>query len=185
LVKVVSAVGGKDYGPFFDRYVRGTEPPPFEQALALAGFRMEQSVSSKPALVFEGGVTPQGELKIMRVAHNSAAEQAGLAVGDVIESVEGEALPSGYSKLAPKLEGRIGNTVRAAIKRGGQVVNLDLKVEAREVTLFRMAELERPTAAQMKVRNGWLTNAPERGRTALTARLGGGSAPPARQQRNR
>jgi predicted metalloprotease with PDZ domain len=191
LIKVVSAVGGKDYKPFFDRYVRGTEPPPFKEALALAGFRMEQSVSRKPTLVFEGGVTSQGELKIMSVAHNSAAEQSGLAVGDVIQSVEGEALPGGYSKLAPKLEGKIGNTVRAAIKRAGQVVNLDLKVEAREVTQFRMAELERPTAVQLKVRNGWLSNAPGRGRTAQTAHLVGGqragTAPPtqARQQRNR
>jgi predicted metalloprotease with PDZ domain len=183
LVRVVSAVGGRDYAPFFDRHVWGREAPPFGEALALAGYRMERSVIQKPTIVFDGGVTLQGELRIRRVAQNSSAAQSGLAVDDVIQSVEGEAMPGGFSKLAPKLEGRIGNTVRATILRAGKIVNLDLKVDAREVVQYRMVELEGPSAAQLKLRDSWLSNTPGRGGSALTARHGGGgrragSAPP-------
>jgi predicted metalloprotease with PDZ domain len=181
-VRVVSAVGGKDYKPFFDRYVWGAEAPPLKEALALAGYRMERSVGQKPTLIFEGRVTPQGELKIRRVAQNSEAEKSGLLVDDVIQSVEGEPMPGGSSKLAPKLEGRIGNTVRATIMRAGRVVNLDLKVEGREVVQYRMVELGSPSAAQLKLRDSWLSNKPGRAGAALAARLGGGqragSAPP-------
>lgn len=53
---------------------------------------------------------------------------------DVIQSIEGEA----------RLEGRIGDTVRAAIMRAGRVVDLDLKVEARELVRYRMLELGTP-----------------------------------------
>lgn len=83
-------------------------------------------------------------------------------------------MPGGFSRLAPKLEGRIGDTVRATVMRAGRLVYLDPKVEAREVARYRMAELERLGAAQLKVRDGWLSNRPGRGGAVLAARLGGG-----------
>jgi hypothetical protein len=54
---------------------------------------------------------------------------------------------------------KIGQTVKLSIRRGTEERTLDVKVGTREETTYRLVELPRASASQLKIREGWLGRA--------------------------
>ena len=86
--RTASEATGLDLADFFARHVRGTEPPPYAEALGYVGLRLVREPESRP---YTAGVTldfrETREPRIASVQTGSAAERAGLRQGDVLLTI--------------------------------------------------------------------------------------------------
>ena len=93
--------------------------------LGLAGHRVQLGARQRGA----GG--PEAGLLVVAVTPESPAERAGLFVGDIVASLDGDAIDS-TDRLLEALSGdRVGRSVRLGIVRGGSPLVLEVTVGER------------------------------------------------------
>jgi serine protease Do len=77
------------------------------------------------------GFMPAAEksgVTVRSVVKGSAAERGGLVTGDVIENVDGSAVPTVFDFATPLLEKKPGDTIRLTIRRKGERRKIDLQL---------------------------------------------------------
>ncbi|MBI4165088.1 MAG: M61 family metallopeptidase, partial [Acidobacteria bacterium] len=93
ILAATNGTAGSDFGDFFDRYIRGTEPLPYDAVLASAGLelRIATAPDASPSL---GVLTERapGGVRIKAVRPGGAAEAASLCRDDFITAVDGLSL---------------------------------------------------------------------------------------------
>ena len=70
--------------------------------------------------------------------------------------VDGMDVQKDQQAVMERLEQRIGNGVRLAIKHAGKDLTIDLQVGSRNETGYKVVELSNPTTEQSKIREAWL-----------------------------
>lgn len=79
---------GRDMTEFFDKYINGTEIPPYSKIFGEIGIKVEDQTSTKPS--FGASVRQEGGKAIVKsVRAGSAAEDAGISVNDEIIGCNG------------------------------------------------------------------------------------------------
>ena len=78
-----------DVGDFFDRYVDGTEPLPYEDLLAAAGVAIEFTSRETGAALAAALKSEGGRLLVVSALNGGAAAAAGLLAGDEIIAIDG------------------------------------------------------------------------------------------------
>ena len=155
LIKVVSAVGGKDYKPFFDRYVRGTEPPAYDPTLGLAGYQFEKLINKLPTLNLRFEPSPQG-MKIIPGGDEAKGDAEGVKVGDWLLSIDGIHVRPDLAGVRERLAEKIGQEVPVKVKRGGEEKTFQVKVASREEIRYAITELLEVSDEQMSLRKTWM-----------------------------
>ncbi|HEY3137193.1 MAG TPA: PDZ domain-containing protein [Blastocatellia bacterium] len=155
MIAIVARLTRRDYHEFYRKYVSGVEIPPYDTILGYAGYKLESSSRRTPQLGIEIDETPEG-LKITRVDRDGPSFKAGLRAGDILMRVDGMDVQKDQQAVMERLEQRIGNGVRLAIKRAGKDQTIDLQVGSRNETGYRVVELSNPTTEQKKIREAWL-----------------------------
>jgi predicted metalloprotease with PDZ domain len=161
VIAVVNHLTRRDYRDFFRRYVTGVEVPPYDKIFGYAGYRFQKTTEQVPRLGIGLNPVPEGA-QVTSVLPNSAAAGAGVVAGDLIRTIDGTALKpdeTGNISLREILGRKLGQTVKLEIKRGADERTLEAKVATREEINYRLVELPRLTAAQLKIREGWLSRA--------------------------
>ena len=149
MVDIINRITKKDYREFFDRYVWGVEVPDYERIFGYAGYRLEKRQQATPVFGFSG--RPRGSgLTLSDVEPNSPAAAATLRAGDIISQVDGQPI------LSANLGDTAGKDVKFTVTRGGEQLELTMKVGTREFTAFNLSETPNPTPQQLRVREGWL-----------------------------
>ena len=164
ILEAVNEVAGSDFSSFFEHYVRGTNPLPYDETLRLAGLELEIGVApgSAPSL----GVLTQAEdmgARIVAVRPGGAADRAGLSRDDLLVAVDNQSLAT--EELADRLKVyRAGSQAAFTVQRHGrrEIIVVTLDPPAPDVYTIREAPGASPE--QVKVRNGWLANPPDSGR---------------------
>src|SRR5207249_8793775 len=77
-------IAGGSFEEFFEKYVAGAEPFPYQQILALAGLALRTVERRRPTLGFFVAHEPNGPFVVSRIDPESAGAKAGLQAGDVI-----------------------------------------------------------------------------------------------------
>jgi predicted metalloprotease with PDZ domain len=155
MVSVVNHLSGKDYHDFYRKYVSGVDVPAYDAILGYAGYQLQKSPVKVPNLGFDRKMSPDGP-QIERVAPGSPAEQAGLAAGDILVSIDGIEVTRRFFLLQQHLADKIGQSVPILVKRDNQPKTLQIRIEAEEAAEYKLIEVPNPTPEQLNLRNGWL-----------------------------
>lgn len=145
LPRVFSTVCECDFNEFFQNYVSGTEPLPYQEYLALAGLELVRGERTATDFGFEA-TSNHGEPRIVaRIDDGSLAEKAGLRLGDVV-----------LSNYRPT---EAGEEVSLKIMREGKDQELGFKTGKKQTLTIKIRILEDPSPAQLRVRRGLLDRA--------------------------
>ncbi len=124
------SIAGGSFEDFFQKYVAGIEPFPYQQILALAGLELRTTEERRPALGFFVERDSNGALTVRTIDSGSSAAQAGLRDGDAIINWNGGEVPRRVERWL--LEQRAGDALKLRVRREDK----ELSVE------FRLGELK-------------------------------------------
>jgi predicted metalloprotease with PDZ domain len=149
LIGIINRLTKKDYNQFFDSYVFGVEVPDYDRIFGYAGLKLVRN--QEQAADFGFSVRPRnGGFTILGVEPNGAAATAGLKVGDVVTKINGGSpFDAPFGSLA-------GKEIKLTVNRGGEEMEMPMKVRSRAYTAFELEEVPNASPQQVKVREGWL-----------------------------
>jgi predicted metalloprotease with PDZ domain len=155
-VRVLSSVAGTNMSNFYDRYIRGVEPLPYDEAFAAAGLRLEHT----PARTASSGITVDGNdrqsPRVGALRAGSAAQEAGLQEGDVMLTIGGTRVTrDNWNVLLARYEP--GDRVTIQVERFRRNVNVVLEMRDSDYLLYRLEEIPGTSDASRRLRNSWLT----------------------------
>ncbi|MBD0326310.1 MAG: M61 family metallopeptidase, partial [Pyrinomonadaceae bacterium] len=160
--RVVREVAGTDFHQFFERYVRGTEMPPYDEALAVAGLRITREPAQQ---AYTAGITldPANDtsLKITNVRNNSPAENAGLDQGDVLVSIGGTNV-NRDNWLTTLNRYKEGASIPFIIRRNGRTQSARLILGPPERFDYRIEEKKDASPREQTTRNAWVSGRMEK-----------------------
>jgi predicted metalloprotease with PDZ domain len=153
--RVVSAVTGTDMSDFFKRYVRGVEPPPYEEAFAQVGLRLLREPQHPVSVGVTADESDTTNFKIARVRPNSPAADAGWDAGDKLLSLGGiRVTPENFLKLVDKY--KPGDRVNAPVQRGTKVIQTTIIMGQPQLMTYRIEEMPNASAEAKASRAAWL-----------------------------
>jgi predicted metalloprotease with PDZ domain len=140
---------------FYRRYVSGVEVPPYDTILGYAGYKVDKSAHVTPVLGLQFNMTPEGP-QVVRVEPGSGAASGGIAIGDIVLSIDGVEVRRRFAGMQDRLSNKIGKPVNVVLKRDGKDMTLPVKVGGHEDASYRLVDLPNPTPEQLKLREEWL-----------------------------
>ena len=149
MIGIINRITKKDYRDFFNRYVFGVEVPDYDRIFGYAGYKLEKKPQATPDFGFS--VRPRnGGFTINSVEPNGSAAAAKLQTGDVITKINGGSVfEAPFGTFA-------GKEIKLTVTRGGEEIELPMKVGSREFMAYSLSEDTAATPQQIKVRDGWL-----------------------------
>jgi len=160
LMSLLREFGMADADAFYQRYINGRDPLPYESVFSKAGIAVARQTTSNPFLGVNAQPNEQGKLVVQGVVPGSAAEGAGVQAGDVLLKV-GDVEPRPDDDWAVKFRqryrGQAGTPLTIAVQRGGQPLSLNTQVRERTVVSFTVTQAASPNAKQAKVWRGLTT----------------------------
>lgn len=154
--RVVSEVAGTDMHQFFERYVRGTDVPPYDEALSAVGLRL---VREPATLAYTAGITLDTQnplsLKIADVRSNSPAQTASLQQGDELVSIGGTNVnrANWQATLSRYKEGARPTFI---IRRNNRTLTIPVTLGPPENYNYRIEEKKDASSSELALRRAWL-----------------------------
>ena len=152
---------------FFDTYVTGSTPIPYNQFLEKVGVKMEHT-DVETSYFFNGQVPyidgdPATNLLFFRknITLNSFLEQLGVHNGDVIKSVNNTnyAIENVYDLIMESQSWEAGEDITIVVDRDNEEVKLTGKITKPTDKLILLKEIELPEDnVKVKLRKAWLKN---------------------------
>ena len=156
--RVTSEVAGQDMSEFFQRYVRGVESPPYQEAFGFLGLRLVRYVDSEP---FSAGITLDDDspdrVKIKSVRNNSPAETAGLQQDDEILSL-GDKTVSFAKWLRMLNQHKKGDRIPVKVRRDRKTIETTITLGDADRYDYRIEEIKDATPEMRVLRAAWLGN---------------------------
>ena len=156
ILETINTVAGSDFTPFFDRYVRGTEPLPYTQTLALAGLelRISTTADSAPSL---GVLTQRADrgLRIAAVRPDGAADRAGLSRDDILLAVDDLSLATAELKDRLRIYPPAAE-VPFTVERHGRTERISVSLDPPLADQYSLELRPDANIEQISIRDGWL-----------------------------
>ncbi|MFS8086185.1 MAG: PDZ domain-containing protein [Acidobacteriota bacterium] len=153
--RVVTEVAGTDMSDFFKRYVRGVEPPPYEEAFAQVGLRFIREPRQTVSVGISSDESDKTNFKIASVRPNSPAATAGFDVGDIILSFGGiKLMPENLVKTLSRF--KPGDRVAVTLQRGSRKIQTFIVLGQPQVMDYRIEDSANASAEAKALRGAWL-----------------------------
>jgi predicted metalloprotease with PDZ domain len=156
ILEALNAVTGSDFGPFFDRDVRGTDEIAYNETLKAVGLQLR--VATAPDASPSLGVALQPEdrgARIVSVVPGGAAERAGLSRDDLLLNVDDQSLAT--EELSSRLRAYpAGARVPITFERHGSRESVTVTLDPPLKNQYSMVPLPSPTPDQDALQNAWL-----------------------------
>lgn len=155
ILQAVNEVSGSDFTDFFRRYVQGTDPLPYREALAKAGLELKNSpADSEPSLGIQYRPANTGIL-ITSVRPGGAADRAGLGRDDLLVAVDNFSLAT--ESLADRLKiYPPGAEVPFTVQRHAAREIVTVKLDPPRRDDYTLEDVPDATPEQIALRRAWL-----------------------------
>lgn len=147
-------IAGGSFEDFFQKYVGGIEPFPYEQILPLAGLQLNVSQRKRATLGFVAEREANVGLVVRRVEEGGPAAKAGLRPGDTILKWNGGEPPRRLERWAR--EQIAGNVLRLVVRRDDRVIKVEFRLGEMRETYYQVEESSNPTEKARRIRDGLL-----------------------------
>ena len=153
--EAAETVSHADLTSFFTKYVAGTEEIPWDDFFRPVGLRVEAIANNVPDAGFMASRNFDGPMSVAAITPGSAAEHAGLQVGDTIVELQGK--PAGQESRQVLAELSPGDTLAVKVRsRRGAERELKWKVGSRQEISYEIKDLDQVTSTQRERRVAWL-----------------------------
>lgn len=153
LLALLTEAGMPDVNGFYQHYINGRDPLPYEQILPLAGIAAQRT--STTALFL--GVSFSGVANVLGgVVDGGPAQLAGLQAGDTIVSV-GDITVSPDKDWGPTFRSRYAGKsgpVPVVVRRDGRLTTLNVTPGQRTVTGAKLSRMAHPDAKAARIWQG-------------------------------
>lgn len=152
-------IAGGSFEEFFQKYVSGTEPVPYQQVLSLAGLELRTTEHRRATLGFAGEREASGVFIAIAVDTDGLAAQAGLRVGDAILTWNGGEVPRRPARWV--MDQNPGDSLKLRIRREDKELSLEFRLGEIKETAYDVLEDSHAPDKARRIREGLL-----RGETA-------------------
>jgi len=153
--RMLSAVAGMDMSDFFERYVRGVESPPYAEAFAHVGLRFVAEPQTPVWVGIGADESDPNNFKVTAIRPGSPAADAGLEIGDTINTFGGTRLTPG-NLLKTMSRYKPGDRVAVTAQRGRRTIQMSIVLGPPQISAFRLEEIPNATAKAKALRAAWL-----------------------------
>lgn len=154
LMALLKEAGMPDVDGFYQRFINGRDPLPYEAILPKAGIAVERQTTTTPFLGVQTGQTAN---VLVGVVPGGAAAAAGLQSGDTLISV-GDVQVTADQDFGPAFRdhyrGKGGQPLRIVAHRTGQTLTLDTTVRERTTSTVRLSKAAHPDARAARIWHG-------------------------------
>ena len=147
-------IAGSSFEEFFQKYVSGIEPFPYQPILALAGLELRTMEHRRPTLGFYTERDANGAVLVQSVVAESSASQAGLRAGDVILVWNGGEVPRRPDRWLR--EQKPGDLLKLWVGREEKKVSLEFRLGDIKETIYGVAEDPHASEKARHIRDGLL-----------------------------
>jgi predicted metalloprotease with PDZ domain len=153
--EAAEAVSRADLSAFFAKYVAGTEEIPWDDFLRTIGLHIETITNTVPDAGFIASRNFDGPMFVAGVTPGSAAEHAGLQLGDIIIELQGKAAGQESRQVLAQLNA--GDTLAVKVRsRRGVERELKWKIGSRQEISYGVRDLDQVTPEHRARRIAWL-----------------------------
>jgi predicted metalloprotease with PDZ domain len=147
-------IAGGSFEEFFQQYVSGTDPLPYEHVLALAGLQLDKRQRKRAGLGFDTGRDASLGLVVRAVEAGGIAEQAGLRAGDAIVKWNGGEPPRRLERWVR--EQNTGSLLRLLVLREEKELALEIHLGEITETYYQVEESGHAGEKARRIREGLL-----------------------------
>jgi len=147
-------VAGVSFEEFFQKYVAGIEPFPYQQVLGFAGLELRTTKQSRATLGFAGEREPSGVFIVRAVDTDGLAAQAGLRVGDAILTWNRGEVPRRPSRWV--IDQKPGDSLALRVRREDKEFSLEFRLGEIKETAYEVLEDSHATDNARRIREGLL-----------------------------
>jgi predicted metalloprotease with PDZ domain len=159
LLGLLREAGMPELDTFYQKYINGREPLPYDEVLPRAGFAVERRSVTSP--VFGVSQTPTAAgMEIAAVDPTSAAAAAGVRPGDVLMRVGDVTVTVDAdwgAEFRRRYQGRAGQPLTIVVRRDGRAITLTGEVRERTRTTIAISRAASLTPKQARVWRGIAT----------------------------
>jgi predicted metalloprotease with PDZ domain len=157
---VAEQVSGAKLDDFFANYVAGVTEIPYDEFLSAAGLKLkiEDHVAADLGF-FTTGRGPGVPVRVSLVEDGSAAELAGLRVGDILSGLNGGPLPRYFPAWLH--EHGPGEKITLHVHRDDKELDVTYALGEIEEKRYSIGEIHDATEKQKRLRNAWLAGKTE------------------------
>ena len=155
-VRILSEVSGTDMSRFYDRYVRGVETLPYDEAFRVAGLRLMKTPAETATAGLNLDNADRQNLRLGSLRPSSPAERAGLQEGDILVSIGGVSVTRGNWRSTLDRY-RPGDRVTVQFRRFGETLDRVIELSAPVVFNYRLEEIPNASAEARTLRSAWLS----------------------------
>lgn len=153
------AAGGRSFQDFYDKYVDGREPYPWDEILPLVGLQLVTHTQKTPRIGISMRETDDG-VSIVGVQPGSSAARAGVREGDLLVSVAGiDGQDANFGlEFRARFEGQPdGTPYDIVIRRGDEQMTLPAVLSFDTTTISTVQPDLSAGEKALRIRNGLLT----------------------------
>jgi predicted metalloprotease with PDZ domain len=147
-------VAGGSFEDFFQKYVAGTEPFPYQRVLALAGMELRVVEHSRPTLGFSTERDANGAVNVQAVIAEGPAAEAGLRAGDTILTWNGAEPPRRLERWLR--EQKAGDILKLKVRREEKEVTIEVRLGEIKETFYGVSEDSHASEKARRIRDGLL-----------------------------
>ena len=150
---------GGSLSDFFDNYVGGANPLPYQKLLARAGLELRTHESVRAALGFLPQREPAGPWTVAAVDADGSAAKSGLQVGDEIVRWNNSDVPRRPERWAGQQ--KPGDVLRLRIRRAEKEESIEIHLGEMHEKFFQVAEMSNADERARRLRDGILRGTTE------------------------
>jgi predicted metalloprotease with PDZ domain len=154
-VRAASEVAGADMTPFFNRYVNGKDPLPYERDFAYAGIEVRTAARKQAWLGATLQSDSSGRAAISNIVPGSPAESGGLDRGDAIVALDGKVIDHAAFEKALAAS-QPGEGIALTVSHLGRLREVRVTLAANPYLDYKLKPAESPNELQREIYRGYL-----------------------------